>query len=207
MKIIWEFNSALEERRTYLSSFTYSSYCVQTIAGKEIELATELNIINKDILALPFIRITHKSINGKKSTFQKVLLPGYVFLFLPQDKEPLTIVSGSISYRFVRNMDNNDIILHGGDRRYSEWVFNNGGIIGMSKAIRVNGRVKVISGPLYNMIGNIKEYSKKNRNCRIELILFNRLISMWLPFEWVTEIPDDTKMPEITEEESNYLVH
>ena len=64
----------------------------------------------------------------------------------------------------------------------------------MSKAIKVNGKVRVISGPLYNMVGNIKEYSKKNRNCRIEITLFGRLISIWLPFQWVEEIPEEKKI-------------
>ena len=64
----------------------------------------------------------------------------------------------------------------------------------MSKAIKVNGKVRVISGPLYNMVGNIKEYSKKNRNCRIEITLFGRLISMWLPFQWVEEVPEGKKI-------------
>ena len=63
----------------------------------------------------------------------------------------------------------------------------------MSKAIKVNGKVRVISGPLYNMVGNIKEYSKKNRNCRIEITLFNRVISMWLPFQWLVEVPEEKK--------------
>ena len=194
----WVFSEELEDRRTYLASVGHDSYCLQTIAGNEIELAKEINILYKDknALALPFLKITHKSKKGVKSTYQSVILPGYVFLFLTKDSEPFDIKRGGISFRFIRNMNENDYILHGGDQKYAQWVFNNGGIIGMSKAIRVNGRVRVISGPLFNMVGNIKEYSKKNRNCRIEITLFNRLISMWLPFQWVEELPEEVKKEE-----------
>ena len=166
------------------------------MGGKEIELAREINILYKDkeVLALPFLRITHKSKNGVKSTFQKVMLPGYVFLYLPKDSKPFEIRPGGVSFHFVRNVEKNDYILHGSDEKYAQWVFNSGGIIGMSKAIKVNGKVRVISGPLYNMVGNIKEYSKKNRNCRIEITLFGRLISMWLPFQWVEEVPEEKKI-------------
>ena len=195
MKIEWEFSEELEDRRTNLEIKGHDSYCLQTMGGKEIELAREINILYKDkeVLALPFLRITHKSKNGIKSTFQKVMLPGYVFLYLPKDSKPFEIRSGGVSFHFVSNVEKNDYILHGSDEKYAQWIFNSGGIIGMSKAIKVNGKVRVISGPLYNMVGNIKEYSKKNRNCRIEITLFGRLISMWLPFQWVEEVPEEKK--------------
>ena len=196
MKDEWEFSEELEDKRTNLEIKGHDSYCLQTMGGKEIELAREINILYKDkeALALPFLRITHKSKNGVKSTFQKVMLPGYVFLYLPKDSKPFEIRPGGVSFHFVSNVEKNDYILHGSDEKYAKWVFNSGGIIGMSKAIKVNGKVRVISGPLYNMVGNIKEYSKKNRNCRIEITLFGRLISMWLPFQWVEEVPEEKRI-------------
>ena len=186
----WVFTNDLEDRRTYLVEVGYKCYCLQTMGGNEISLAEEVNITHKEALALPFPRITHKSIMGINSTYQKVLLPGYVFLFLPENMNPSIIRHGMYGFRFLTNMDDGSLALSGGDKVYAEWVFNNGGIIGMSKAIRINKTVKIISGPLFNMVGKIKEYSKKNRNCRIEITLFNRLISMWLPFQWVTEAPE-----------------
>ena len=196
MKVEWEFSEELEDKRTNLEIKGHDSYCLQTMGGKEIELAREINILYKDkeVLALPFLRITHKSKNGVKSAFQKVMLPGYVFLYLPKDSKPFEIRPGGVSFHFVSNVEKNDYILHGSDEKYAQWVFNSGGIIGMSKAIKVNGKVRVISGPLYNMVGNIREYSKKNRNCRIEITLFGRLISMWLPFQWVEEVPEEKKI-------------
>ena len=205
MKVEWEFSEELEDRRTNLEIKGHDSYCLQTMGGKEIELAREINILYKDkeVLALPFLRITHKSKNGVKSTFQKVMLPGYVFLYLPKESEQFEIRPGGVSFHFVSNVEKNDYILHGSDEKYAQWVFNSGGIIGMSKAIKVNGKVRVISGPLYNLVGNIKEYSKKNRNCRIEITLFGRLISMWLPFQWVEEVPEEKKPENNSSEEKS----
>ena len=205
MKIEWEFSEELEDRRTNLEIKGHDSYCLQTMGGKEIELAREINILYKDkeVLALPFLRITHKSKNGIKSTFQKVMLPGYVFLYLPKDSKPFEIRPGGVSFHFVSNVEKNDYVLHGSDEKYAQWIFNNGGIIGMSKAIKVNGKVRVISGPLYNLVGNIKDYSKKNRNCRIEITLFGRLISMWLPFQWVEEVPEEKKPENNSSEEKS----
>ncbi|MGN1164576.1 MAG: transcription termination/antitermination protein NusG [Candidatus Ornithospirochaeta sp.] len=188
----WVFDSELENRRQSLVETGFDCYCLQTMASNEIDLARELNILHPFALALPFVKYMHKSKNGVKTTVQSVLLPGYVFLFMPQGESVWKIKRGGVSYRFVENMDKGDLVLRGSDKRYAHWVFNSGGILGMSKAIKVNGRVKVVGGPLYNMVGNIKEYSKKNRNCRIEITFFNRIISMWLPFQWVEEVPDDT---------------
>ena len=90
----WVFTNDLEDRRTYLVEVGYKCYCLQTMGGNEISLAEEVNITHKEALALPFLRITHKSIMGIKSTYQKVLLPGYVFLFLPEDMNPSIIRHG-----------------------------------------------------------------------------------------------------------------
>ena len=188
----WVFDSELENRRLSLEESGFDSYCLQTMAGNEIDLAREMNILHPFVLAMPFVKFMHKSKNGVKSTVQSVLLPGYVFLFLPKGESVWKIKRGGVSFRFVENMDKGNLVLKGSDKRYALWVFNSGGILGMSKAIKVNGRVKVVGGPLYNMVGNIKEYSEKNRNCRIEISFFNRIISMWLPFQWVEEVPDDT---------------
>ena len=196
----WVFDNELENRRMSLTETGYDSYCLQTMASNEIDLAYELNILHPFALVLPFVKYTHKSKNGIKSTVQTVILPGYVFLYLPKGENIWKIKRGGVSFRFVNNMDKKDFLLKGSDERYSRWVFNCGGILGMSKAIKVNGRVKVVGGPLFNMVGNIKEYSKKNRNCRIEVTFFNRIISMWLPFQWVEEVPDDTPDMQIEHE-------
>ena len=204
MKNNWEFSEDLEDRRTNLVTTGYDNYCLQTLGGKEIELAQELNIIYRDLgaMALPFLRLTHKSEKGVRTTYQKVILPGYVFLFLPTGTLPSDIRPGGVGFHYVKNVDKKDLLLHGDDKKYAQWVFHNGGIIGMSKAIRLNGKVKITSGPLFNMVGNIKEYSKKNRNCRIVTTLFNRQISMWLPFEWVEGIPEELAEEENTDSDT-----
>ena len=135
MKNNWEFSEDLEDRRTNLVTTGYDNYCLQTLGGKEIELAQELNIIYRDYgaMALPFLRLTHKSEKGVRTTYQKVILPGYVFLFLPTGTLPSDIRPGGVGFHYVKNVDKKDLLLHGDDKKYAQWVFHNGGIIGMSK--------------------------------------------------------------------------
>ncbi len=72
-----------------------------------------------------------------------------------------------------------------GDLRYAGLVLDSGGVLGMSQAVMINGKTKIVSGPLQDLEGTIKEYSKRSRNCRVEIQMFNRTLSIWLPFEWV----------------------
>ncbi len=187
----WEFPVEKEDLRISLEDEGYNSYCIHTSGKSEVDIATIVNNLNSKIIALPFLKLTHKSENGVKSVTQKLILPHYVFLYAPLDYAIEGIERpNSLYFSFVKNVNSDSFTLKGSDKQYARWVLSSGGIIGMSKAIRVNGKVKIIEGPLLNLEGKIKEYSKKNRNCRIETTLFNRIISVWLPFTWIEEIKD-----------------
>lgn len=187
----WEITDEISERQTGLEESGYTAYCLRTRSGWECDLARNLNLLNPRVLALPFLKISHKSVKGVKSTEQKVVLPSYVFLFTPPS---FAIEELDRKFRegfsFVQNVDSESLVLKNGDLRYARWVFSSSGIIGMSRAIKVNGKVKIIDGPLVALEGHIKEYSKKNRNCRVETVLFNRTISVWLPFTYVEEMKE-----------------
>ena len=191
--IEWHLTEDKMEKSNFFEENGFDSYCLQTAGGSEIELALVLNKLNSDVLALPFLKISHKSKNGIKTTEQKVLLPRYVFLYTPPDW-PLENLKRNflLVFGLVKNFSEDSRKLKGHKRLYSKWVLSSGGIIGMSRAIKVNGKVKIVDGPLIHLEGHIKEYSKKNRNCRVETTLFNRLISVWLPFQWVEEIKTPT---------------
>lgn len=187
----WIITDDITERQTSLETDGYNAYCLRTRTGWETEAANHINLLNPDVLALPFLKLSHKSEKGVKSVVQKNVLPSYVFLFTKKDYLVENLDKKfREGFSFVYYADNNDILLRGGDLRYARWVFSTSGIIGMSRAIKVNGRVKIIDGPLLSLEGQIKEYSKKNRNCRVETVLFNRVISVWLPFTYIEEIKD-----------------
>ncbi len=187
----WIITEDITERQTQLESDGYDAYCLRTKTGWETDAANHINLLNENVLALPFMKLSHKSSVGIKSVEQKTVLPSYVFLFTPKGYllENLNRKFRE-GFAFVYYADEDDILLRNGDLRYARWVFSSTGIIGMSRAIKVNGKVKIIDGPLLSLEGQIKEYSKKNRNCRIETVLFNRVISVWLPFTYIEEIKD-----------------
>ena len=75
--------------------------------------------------------------------------------------------------------------LMGSDLEYAKWVLENEGFLPVSKAKKVDGKVVLVDGPLKEMEGYIIEYSKKNRNCLVELEFMNQKTKVWVPFEWL----------------------
>lgn len=192
---MWNLTDELEDRRSFLIEHGYDSYCLFLHAGNEEKLAKELNHVYKESLVLPFKKLSHRSKNGIKSTEEETVLPGYVFAFLLKDQDISKMRPLTISFRLLKDETNPNGILKGADRKYAEWVFNSGGLIGMSKALKMNGKVKIISGPLASLEGKIVEYSPRSRNCRVHLELFGRSINAWFPFEYVNPIKEAPQLP------------
>ena len=72
-----------------------------------------------------------------------------------------------------------------GDLEYAKWVLDVEGMLSVSEAIKIDGKVKIIAGALKKLEGNIVEYSKKNRNCCVEIDFLGQKTRTWLPFDWV----------------------
>jgi len=183
---MWEFDEALAQRRTKLQNAGYTAYCLFCKSGREVALAKELNEGYPECLALPFLRIMHRSRDGERFTEQDVLLKGYAFLYVPAYSDTVPAFGARTGFRILQDMDGMRA-LEGSNRHYAEWVLSLGGIVGVSKALRVGSRVEIVDGPLLSLHteGYIAEYSKKNRNCRVQIDLVGNQINAWLPFEWV----------------------
>jgi len=180
----WNFDQSLQQKRSALQLAEYDVYCLFCLSGSEIRLANELNQVNCNFLALPLLRTMHKSKNGVRSLVQDVLLKGYVFLFVPAGTDISTLKAAKTAFR-VLERENGRGLLSGSDRQYAKWVFSQGGLLDVSKAVNLGGKVKIIEGPLLDLAGNIKEYSKKNRNCHVQIEIVGKQLSVWLPFDWV----------------------
>ena len=180
----WSFNKNLQERKEYLETNGYDAYCLFVLSGKEVVLAKELNKDFEDILALPILKMAHRSKMGEKSEVQVPLLSSYIFLYLPKDRDIREIRIERFSFKVLDNK-NEFGKLTGEDLDYANFVKENNGLVSLSQAIKTNGIVKIISGPLKKMEGKIIKYDKHNRNCLIEIEFLGKTIATWLPFEYV----------------------
>lgn len=184
MQKLWIFDTAYQTRAARLRSEGFDAYCLFSLSENEVSLAYKLMRLNTLCVAMPFLRMMHKSVNGKKSLVQDVLLKGYVFVYVPSNFEIEMIKSGEIPFKVLVRVESGGR-LNGDDRRYAEWVLEQGGMLDVSKAIRLNDKVKIVSGPLLGLQGSITETSKKNRNCKVQFSMMGRDLKLWLPFEWM----------------------
>ena len=68
---------------------------------------------------------------------------------------------------------------------YAEKIMECGGIVDMSKAIKENDRVKIVSGPLKEMEARIIKMDPRNRNAKVSVDFLGRVTEVWLPFEYM----------------------
>lgn len=170
------------------------TYCLFCSSGHEEKVAQHINSQYENVLALPVFQVKHRSEKGVKTLVKEVMLPGYVFVY-SSDTIPMTqILLNSKTLKFLKDSEGT-YELYGGNLEYAQWVLRYNGIIGCSKAVRIGSRIKVIDGPLKDYEGYIKEVSKKNRNARIEMMFMGRMISAWLPFEWVEDALQTPAIP------------
>ncbi|MBR4471131.1 MAG: hypothetical protein IKS54_07490 [Erysipelotrichaceae bacterium] len=180
----------------------FDSYVFFTLSGKEEDLAEELNGKYEDIYCLVLRRMVHRSDHGKKWDEQSIMIKGYVFIYVPSNYDIRYIRSDNNPYKILRwKLDLGK--LFGDDLAYATWVLKQDGLIGISKAVKVNQKVKIVEGPLAEMEGYIVKYSPRNRNCLVELEFMNQKVSTWLPFEYTDQNYIMDKTDEITENKKN----
>ena len=180
----FELNDELKQRKENIIDKGYNVHCLFCLPGTEITLATELNNNYDYLLALPILKMSHRSRNGYKFDVQEPLIPGYIFIYMLEEYDIFHVRTSRFHYR-VLNKDTNKGILDGQDLVYANQILGINGSISVSEAIKVNGRVKIVNGPLKQLEGKIIEYSKRSRNCLIEIDFMSRTIRTWLPFDWI----------------------
>ena len=179
----------IEQKQTLRKDFLengFDSYVFFTLSNKEVDLAEELNGKYEDVYALVLKRMMHRSDHGRKWDEESVLIKGYVFIYVPKGYDIRYVQSDNNPYRVLKQQLELGK-LFGDDYRYSEWVLKQDGLIGVSKAVKVNEKVKIVDGPLAEFEGYIVKYSKRNRNCLVEVNFMNQTIRTWLPFEWTDQ--------------------
>lgn len=76
----------IEEKQKLREQFLnegFDSYVFFTLSNQEVDLAEELNGKYEDIYALVLRRMVHRSDHGRKWDEEKVLIKGYVFIYVP----------------------------------------------------------------------------------------------------------------------------
>lgn len=157
--------------------------CVFCKTGLESIVAHTLNQKYEALKALAVSQLKHKSTNGIKTVHEQILLPGYILFRAYEENLPIfdfQNVQGVI--RVMRNTSG-DWRLDHNDRAFADWVFCQGGLIGMSTVYDVGDRVRIYSGPLKDYEGSIIKIDRRNRNGLVEIQFGRKILRIWLAFE------------------------
>ena len=184
MLIDFEFTEDLSLRRDFLNKNGMDVYCLYVLYGLEVLIANKFNQKFPDLLSLPILKYQHKSVNGVKTIIQKPMLSNYVFLYLPKDMNVYDLKIDGSTFKIL-NPKNDDGKLVGYDLKYALRMLQAGGIVDMSKAIKENDRVKIVSGPLKEVEAKIIKMDPRNRNAKVVVDFMGRSTEIWLPFEYM----------------------
>lgn len=164
--------------------------CLFCTTGKEKAVArmVRASCRDYDVRAVAARQEKHKSAHGVKSKIEAVILPGYVFFQAPADIPdlswmPTTDVIRVLSYQ-------GEWRLMGEDERFAEWLFRYDGLLSFSTAYKEGERIRIVSGPLKDMEGQIRRIDKRGRSGQVALEFNNKVTLVWLGFELVNPMPE-----------------
>lgn len=158
--------------------------CLFCVTGKEQALATLINRTQSIVKAFVARQEQFHSQQGVKTKVEKVLLPGYVFFQAPEDEDVEALIPRD---HLIRMLTTDDGVwqLYGEDERFVQWLWQYGGTLGFSKAMKEGTKIKIISGPLKDLEGKIRKVDKRGRSGQVALEFHGKVTLVWLCFDLV----------------------
>jgi transcriptional antiterminator NusG len=166
------------------------SYCIFCKSGQEQIIANKINSIYKDFKAIAPRRILQEKRNNKWEKRDLALLPGYVFLFSPEDTAESKLHERVTDmYKFLEYEDGIRDLCNA-DYDYAMWIYNNHGSIAPSRILADGAVIRVIDGPLLECQGKIVRLDKHKRRVLVEFDFDGSKRVISLSAECVTNLDD-----------------
>jgi len=160
--------------------------CIFCLTGKEMTVAQEINRIFPEVHAFAVLMEKPRTENGHHYRVTETMLPGYVFFRAPSDFQAVGMLHRQDVIRVMRD-ETHDWHLVGQDAQFAQFLSENAGALGFSKARQVGDRVVIVSGPLKELEGYIKKVDKRGRSCFVEIPMKDRTIRKWMGYEMVED--------------------
>ena len=158
--------------------------CVFCITGKEQALADRIQSTCPNVQAITMRQMKYRTHKKVKTQEEAIVLPGYIFFKAPVDMEPSECFPRQDILR-VLTPEKWHWQLMGEDEKFAHWLFQYNGLLDFSKAYREGDRIKIISGPLKDMEGQITRIDKRGCSGQVVLSFNGKSIPVWLGFELI----------------------
>ena len=157
--------------------------CLFCRTGQEQELAALIEKMNPGVRAIVPAKLRNRRVAGRLIQETVSLFPGYVFLEMDENFSTREITSRlQYAYYMVRTLDE-DWKLYGEDRELVKGFFEQGGVVGFSRAYYVGDRIRIAEGFLKDYEGKIEKVNRRAQTAQIRLEFRGKIFLMWLGFE------------------------
>lgn len=158
--------------------------CVSCLPGSERLICNSI----RENLGLPALYPTWTRELWKENRFvphTQPVLSGYIFVYTDNFNCIGKLKRMDKVYRVLQYGDGT-YDLYGEDRAFAQWVFEQNGQIGLSRAMMTGDEMVIIDGPMKDYEGKIKRIDKHNRYAQIEITLDGITRTICLGFQWMT---------------------
>ena len=143
-------------------------------------------------------QVQHTWSQGKMVDIQHDLLPGYIFLYLEDDKaeeRPGADADLQASIKglniagiyYCLHYNDGTYALKGSDEQFALMLLRNDGIIGKTKVYQVGDRIMLQKGAYAGVDTKILKVDHRNRRIQIEIPFARMFIKTWVEYEMVEE--------------------
>ena len=162
--------------------------CVFCVTGKEVNAARLIEWACEGIRVTVARQLMQKTVHGITHAEEKALYPGYAFFEAPAGKDIVRKFPKDKSILSVLKSETGDWRLYGNDAKHAQWLFSYDGLIPVSKACKEGEWVRIISGPLLSLQGQILHFDKHHRSAQVAISFCNRVIKTWFQYELIEPV-------------------
>ena len=155
--------------------------CLFCVTGREEEVARELEQ-RMGVRAIAPVRQHYFRRQGSFEVLEDRVFPGYVFF--ASDDPDIPVQQLSIVERAIRviRYDAESWVLRGDDAKLAERLFKCGGVIELSRARFVDGRLRILDGFLKPYENDIRKVDRRHRVAMVKTRINDREVEMWLGY-------------------------
>lgn len=159
-------------------------YCLFCRSGSEKTVAQAVQQkLNCEAIVPRIERDEHRSGKWEKRVID--MLPGYIFLYSDVEADIESLKGKAGALKVLRYDDGSNRLLDD-DLRFAEWLYKNGGTIGISTAVKEGTKIRVTGGPLLDYAGSIIEVKRQKRIAKVAIKLGGVTREVWMSFAWLS---------------------
>lgn len=158
--------------------------CIFCRTGSEAQLARSLEREHASIRVLSAAKVRMRRQGKMLEEEQVSLFPGYLFFRAAEDFEIRPLAYREDVFRVLHDA-RGDWRLKGEDESFASALFEQNGVIGLSKAYYEGDRIRIVDGMLKKYEGRILRVNRRSHTAQVCVGVAGQEVTVWLGFELI----------------------